>query len=138
MEACNPTNNIQRNSRHYSLQQELDDKDTWHRLGVEGLRQGNYQIVEFSYQRTKNFERLSFLCVWCACVGLSGLRVPLHLRVCRSPQTPSACLSCVFAVLKPRSSPDQYLVQVRRYGRRREAIPQRYETLLLTRKPQTP
>ena len=43
------------------LLQELDDKDTWHRLGVEALRQGNHQIVEFSYQKTKNFERLSFL-----------------------------------------------------------------------------
>jgi Coatomer WD associated region len=41
--------------------QELDDKDTWHRLGVEALRQGNHQIVEFSYQKTKNYERLSFL-----------------------------------------------------------------------------
>ncbi len=43
------------------LLQELDDKDTWHRLGIEALRQGNHQIVEFSYQKTKNFERLSFL-----------------------------------------------------------------------------
>lgn len=41
--------------------QELDDRDTWYRLGVEALRQGNHQIVEFSYQKTKNFERLSFL-----------------------------------------------------------------------------
>ena len=41
--------------------QELDDKDTWHELGVQALRQGNYQIVEFAYQKTKNFERLSFL-----------------------------------------------------------------------------
>lgn len=41
--------------------QELDDKDTWYQLGVEALRQGNHQIVEFSYQKTKNFERLSFL-----------------------------------------------------------------------------
>ncbi|MEW5314346.1 MAG: hypothetical protein WDW38_005854 [Sanguina aurantia] len=41
--------------------QELDDKDTWYRLGVEALRQGNHQIVEFSYQKTKSFERLSFL-----------------------------------------------------------------------------
>eukprot|EP01116_Phalansterium_solitarium_P014778 TRINITY_DN325_c0_g2_i1.p1 TRINITY_DN325_c0_g2~~TRINITY_DN325_c0_g2_i1.p1 ORF type:complete len:1233 (+),score=516.79 TRINITY_DN325_c0_g2_i1:73-3771(+) len=39
----------------------LDDKDAWHRLGVAALRQGNHQIVEMSYQRTKNFERLSFL-----------------------------------------------------------------------------
>ncbi len=44
-----------------SQAQELDDKDTWHRLGIEALRQGNHQIVEFSYQKTKNFERLSFL-----------------------------------------------------------------------------
>jgi len=28
---------------------------------VEALRQGNHQIVEFSYHKTKNFERLSFL-----------------------------------------------------------------------------
>lgn len=41
--------------------QEIDDKDTWHRLGIEALRQGNHAIVEFSYQKTKNFERLSFL-----------------------------------------------------------------------------
>ena len=41
--------------------QELDDKDTWARLGVEALRQGNHHIVEFSYQKTKNFERLAFL-----------------------------------------------------------------------------
>ncbi|CAI5484716.1 unnamed protein product [Closterium sp. Yama58-4] len=40
---------------------EIDHKDTWYRLGVEALRQGNHQIVEFSYQKTKNFERLSFL-----------------------------------------------------------------------------
>eukprot|EP00276_Gloeochaete_wittrockiana_P011375 CAMPEP_0184649706 /NCGR_PEP_ID=MMETSP0308-20130426/7114_1 /TAXON_ID=38269 /ORGANISM="Gloeochaete witrockiana, Strain SAG 46.84" /LENGTH=1213 /DNA_ID=CAMNT_0027082633 /DNA_START=152 /DNA_END=3793 /DNA_ORIENTATION=- len=39
----------------------LDDKDCWHRLGVESLRQGNYSVVEMCYQRTKNFERLSFL-----------------------------------------------------------------------------
>ena len=41
--------------------QELDEKEIWHRLGVEALRQGNFQIVEFAYQKTKNFERLSFL-----------------------------------------------------------------------------
>lgn len=40
---------------------DIDDKDTWYRLGVEALRQGNHQIVEFSYQKTKNYERLSFL-----------------------------------------------------------------------------
>ena len=41
--------------------QELDDKDTWGRLGTEALRQGNHHIVEFAYQKTKNFERLAFL-----------------------------------------------------------------------------
>ncbi|RHY21982.1 hypothetical protein DYB25_003707 [Aphanomyces astaci] len=40
---------------------ELDDAKCWHQLGVEALRQGNIQVVEMAYQRTKNFERLSFL-----------------------------------------------------------------------------
>ncbi|TYI37735.1 hypothetical protein ES332_A03G234300v1 [Gossypium tomentosum] len=40
---------------------EIDDKDHWYRLGVEALCQGNAGIVEYAYQRTKNFERLSFL-----------------------------------------------------------------------------
>ena len=44
-----------------AFSQELDDKDTWYSLGVEELRQGNHQLVESSYQKTKNFERLSFL-----------------------------------------------------------------------------
>ena len=39
----------------------LDDDECWHRLGVEALRQGNHMVVEMAYQRTKNFERLSFL-----------------------------------------------------------------------------
>uniref|UniRef100_A0A1D1YPU5 Coatomer subunit alpha n=1 Tax=Anthurium amnicola TaxID=1678845 RepID=A0A1D1YPU5_9ARAE len=40
---------------------EIDQKDYWYRLGIEALRQGNASIVEYAYQRTKNFERLSFL-----------------------------------------------------------------------------
>lgn len=28
---------------------------------MEALRQGNHQIVEFSYQKTKSYDRLSFL-----------------------------------------------------------------------------
>ncbi len=48
-------------NKSVTLWQEIDEKDTWHRLGIEALRQGNHQIVEFSYQKTKNFERLSFL-----------------------------------------------------------------------------
>jgi coatomer subunit alpha len=37
------------------------DEDAWHQLGTEALRQGNYEIVEMAYQKTKNFEQLSFL-----------------------------------------------------------------------------
>eukprot|EP00804_Cyclotella_cryptica_P003608 CCRYP_002235-RC/>CCRYP_002235-RC protein AED:0.03 eAED:0.03 QI:142/1/1/1/1/0.75/4/913/1037 len=36
-------------------------KDVWGQLGSEALRQGNHQIVEMSYQRKKDFDRLSFL-----------------------------------------------------------------------------
>merc|ERR1712137_95001 len=39
----------------------VEEKDCWHQLGVEALRQGNHQIVEMAYQRTLNFERLGFL-----------------------------------------------------------------------------
>ena len=41
--------------------QRLDNDTYWHKLGVEALRQGNHQVVEAAYQKTKNFERLSFL-----------------------------------------------------------------------------
>jgi coatomer protein complex subunit alpha (xenin) len=40
---------------------ELDEDHCWHQLGLEALRQGNHTVVEAAYQRTKNFERLSFL-----------------------------------------------------------------------------
>ncbi|KAL2927244.1 Coatomer subunit alpha-1 [Bienertia sinuspersici] len=40
---------------------EIDEKEHWYRLGLEALRQGNAGIVEYAYQRTKNFDRLSFL-----------------------------------------------------------------------------
>ena len=39
----------------------LDDKDCWEKLGEVALLQGNHQIVEMAYQRTKNFDKLSFL-----------------------------------------------------------------------------
>ncbi|OQR74758.1 coatomer subunit alpha-like, partial [Tropilaelaps mercedesae] len=39
----------------------MDDKTCWEKLGEAALLQGNHQIVEMSYQRTKNFEKLSFL-----------------------------------------------------------------------------
>lgn len=39
----------------------LDDKECWDRLGQSALLQGNHQVVEMCYQRTKNFDKLSFL-----------------------------------------------------------------------------
>ncbi|POY75773.1 hypothetical protein BMF94_1183 [Rhodotorula taiwanensis] len=39
----------------------LDREATWTRLGQQALKQGNHKIVEIAYQRTKNFDRLSFL-----------------------------------------------------------------------------
>lgn len=36
-------------------------RETWGQLGSEALRQGNYQVVEMSYQKTSDFDRLSFL-----------------------------------------------------------------------------
>ncbi|PRP73576.1 coatomer protein complex [Planoprotostelium fungivorum] len=39
----------------------INNEDSWNRLGTEALRQGNHQIVEMAYQRTKNYDKLSFL-----------------------------------------------------------------------------
>ncbi|GAA5941494.1 hypothetical protein JCM10213_006105 [Rhodosporidiobolus nylandii] len=39
----------------------LDREENWTRLGQQALKQGNHKIVEIAYQRTKNFDRLSFL-----------------------------------------------------------------------------
>lgn len=36
-------------------------REVWGELGNEALRQGNHEVVEMSYQRTKDFDRLSFL-----------------------------------------------------------------------------
>jgi coatomer protein complex subunit alpha (xenin) len=41
--------------------QSESNRDVWGELGAEALRQGNHQVVEMSYQRTKDFDRLSFL-----------------------------------------------------------------------------
>jgi len=38
-----------------------EGREIWSELGAEALRQGNYDVVEMSYQRTKDFDRLSFL-----------------------------------------------------------------------------
>ena len=39
----------------------IDEKWAWEKLGEAALWQGNQQIVEMAYQRTKNFEKLTFL-----------------------------------------------------------------------------
>lgn len=39
----------------------LDDKKCWEALGEMALMSGNHQVVEMAYQRTKNFDKLSFL-----------------------------------------------------------------------------
>ncbi|GFO24202.1 coatomer subunit alpha [Plakobranchus ocellatus] len=39
----------------------LDDGACWEKLGEAALLQGNHQIVEMAYQKTKNFDKLSFL-----------------------------------------------------------------------------
>lgn len=35
--------------------------DAWKQLATEALRQGNHEVVEMAYQKTKEFEKLSFL-----------------------------------------------------------------------------
>ena len=42
---------------------QLDRPESWNRLGEAALAQGNHRIVEIAYQKTKNFEKLSFLYV---------------------------------------------------------------------------
>ncbi|XP_053619485.1 coatomer subunit alpha [Plodia interpunctella] len=39
----------------------LDETDAWDQLAQAALATGNHQIVEMCYQRTKNFDKLSFL-----------------------------------------------------------------------------
>lgn len=43
-----------------SVAQELDDA-AWIQLGAAALRAGNFDIVEMAYQKTKQFDQLSFL-----------------------------------------------------------------------------
>ncbi|ORX38221.1 coatomer WD associated region-domain-containing protein [Kockovaella imperatae] len=39
----------------------VDREDVWERLGAAALKQGNHSIVETAYQKTRNFDKLSFL-----------------------------------------------------------------------------
>ncbi|KAL9643593.1 hypothetical protein ABK040_010206 [Willaertia magna] len=45
----------------FDVAQKLDKKECWNNLGSEALKQGDIVAVEKAYQKTKNFERLSFL-----------------------------------------------------------------------------
>lgn len=47
----------------------IDKEQYWNKLGVQALRQGNQAVLEFVYQKTKNFDKLSFLYV---CTGNSN------------------------------------------------------------------
>jgi len=40
---------------------EIDDQGVWGALAQAALLQGNHQIVEYAYQRTKSFDKLAFL-----------------------------------------------------------------------------
>jgi len=41
--------------------QKIEKQECWQKLGTEALKQGNMNVVEKAYQRTKDFEKLSFL-----------------------------------------------------------------------------
>ncbi|WPH00386.1 Putative COP1-coatomer complex alpha chain of secretory pathway vesicles [Acrodontium crateriforme] len=43
------------------MAKELDRPKLWQRLGSEALAHGNHQIVEMTYQKLRNFDKLSFL-----------------------------------------------------------------------------
>jgi len=60
----------------------LDNPECWHKLGVEALRQGNHQVVEAAYQKTKNFERLSFL--YLITGNIEKLSKMLHIATLRN------------------------------------------------------
>jgi coatomer protein complex subunit alpha (xenin) len=42
---------------------EMDEPGCWNQLAEAALLQGDHLVVEMAYQRTKNFEKLSFLYV---------------------------------------------------------------------------
>ncbi|KXT10334.1 hypothetical protein AC579_1033 [Pseudocercospora musae] len=43
------------------MAKQLDRPKLWQRLGTEALAHGNHQIVEMTYQKLRNFDKLSFL-----------------------------------------------------------------------------
>lgn len=43
------------------MAQQLDRPKLWQRLGTEALAHGNHKVVEMTYQKQRNFDKLSFL-----------------------------------------------------------------------------
>ncbi|KAM3414072.1 Coatomer subunit alpha [Cercospora zeina] len=43
------------------MAQQLDRPKLWQRLGAEALAHGNHKVVEMTYQKQRNFDKLSFL-----------------------------------------------------------------------------
>lgn len=43
------------------MAKQLDRPQLWQRLGSEALAHGNHQVVEMTYQKMRNFDKLSFL-----------------------------------------------------------------------------
>lgn len=43
------------------MAKELDRPKLWQRLSTEALSHGNHQVVEMTYQKLRNFDKLSFL-----------------------------------------------------------------------------
>ena len=43
------------------MAKQLDRPKLWQRLGTEALAHGNHQVVEMTYQKMRNFDKLSFL-----------------------------------------------------------------------------
>ena len=58
----------------------MDDKACWQRLGEAALLQGNHQVVEMAYQRTKNFDKLAFL--YLITGNLEKLRKMMKIGAC--------------------------------------------------------
>lgn len=61
----------------------LDERSCWERLGEAALLQGHHQVVEMCYQRTKNFDKLTFL--YLITGNLAKLRKMMKIGERRTP-----------------------------------------------------
>ena len=91
----------------------LDERGCWERLGEAALLQGHHQVVEMCYQRTKNFDKLTFL--YLITGNLAKLRKMMKIgetgrRVC------GVCLGLVVYVRECVSVLTSSRVSVRRSG----------------------